>query len=52
MDYEGQKLAENLYFYLNIIAGIIGWIIGYFQEDFSYAGYAVGIAQLICLVVT
>lgn len=30
---------------------IIGWIVGYIHDDFSYAGYGVGIAQLICLVV-
>merc|ERR1712086_1219940 len=51
MDFKGQQLAENIYYWLNIVFGIIGWIIGYIHEDFGFVFMAVGVAQAICLVV-
>ncbi|KYQ89021.1 signal peptidase complex subunit 1 [Tieghemostelium lacteum] len=53
MDFQGQKLAERIYQYLIIICGIIGWIIGFIKQDFTYTFYFVaggtGLACLLCL---
>lgn len=35
MDYEGQKLAELIFYIIILTFGCIGWVIGYFQEDFT-----------------
>lgn len=35
MDFEGQKLAEIIFHILIISFGAIGWVIGYFQQDFT-----------------
>ena len=35
MDYEGQKLAELIFYILILTFGCIGWVIGYVQEDFT-----------------
>ena len=35
MDYEGQKLAELIFYWVILTFGSVGWIIGYFQEDFT-----------------
>ena len=34
MDYEGQRLAELLFYYIILGCGFVGWIIGYFKQDF------------------
>ena len=35
MDYEGQRLAELLFYYIILGCGGFGWVIGYFQQDFT-----------------
>ena len=35
MDFEGQKLAELIFHILIIAFGAVGWVIGYFQQDFT-----------------
>ena len=35
MDYEGQKLAELIFYWIILAFGSVGWIIGYFQQDFT-----------------
>lgn len=53
MDYEGQKLSEILFYYIIILFGVIGWIYGYFLQDFTYVFYSwgvgVGISILLCV---
>lgn len=39
MDYKGQQLSELLFYYITIIFGSIGWIVGYWYQDFSYVFY-------------
>ncbi len=39
MDYKGQQLSELLFYYITIIFGSIGWIVGYWNQDFSYVFY-------------
>jgi len=51
MDYQGQKLSELIFYWVIIIFGAVGWVIGYFHQDFSYVFYpwlcGVGIATLV-----
>lgn len=35
MDYEGQKLAELIFYWIILASGGIGWVIGYIQQDFT-----------------
>lgn len=35
MDFEGQKLSELLFYIITILFGSVGWVIGYFQQDFT-----------------
>lgn len=35
MDYEGQKLAELLFYYIILSCGGVGWILGYIRQDFT-----------------
>ncbi len=34
MDYEGQRLAELIFYWIILSFGAIGWVIGYFKQDF------------------
>jgi signal peptidase complex subunit 1 len=52
MDYEGQKLCENLFYWIIIIFGAIGWVYGYFEQDFVYVFYAWSVGMVISLVVS
>jgi hypothetical protein len=35
MDYEGQKLVELIFYWIILAFGIVGWVVGYFQQDFT-----------------
>mmetsp|Transcript_28118 Transcript_28118/g.40258 ORF Transcript_28118/g.40258 Transcript_28118/m.40258 type:complete len:83 (+) Transcript_28118:61-309(+) len=39
MDYKGQQLSEFFFYYITIIFGGLGWIVGYIHQDFSYVFY-------------
>jgi signal peptidase complex subunit 1 len=53
MDYQGQKISELIFYWVIIIFGAIGWVIGYFHQDFSYVFYpwlsGVAIATVLCV---
>lgn len=53
MDYKGQQLSELLFYYITIVFGSIGWIIGYWYQDFSYVFYpwlvGVVLSTLLCV---
>ncbi|VEU34690.1 unnamed protein product [Pseudo-nitzschia multistriata] len=34
MDYEGQRLSELIFYWLIIGFGGVGWVIGYFRQEF------------------
>lgn len=51
MDYEGQKLSELLFHWIILSFGAVGWIVGYFYQDFSYVFYAWSVGTLISIVV-
>ena len=50
MDYQGQKLSENLFYYIIILFGSIGWIYGYFLQDFTYVFYSWSVGVVISVV--
>mmetsp|Transcript_22066 Transcript_22066/g.29093 ORF Transcript_22066/g.29093 Transcript_22066/m.29093 type:complete len:83 (-) Transcript_22066:421-669(-) len=51
MDYEGQKLSELLFYWIILAFGGVGWIIGYFQQDFTptFYSWSVGVV-LSCII--
>mmetsp|Transcript_38762 Transcript_38762/g.51077 ORF Transcript_38762/g.51077 Transcript_38762/m.51077 type:complete len:102 (+) Transcript_38762:128-433(+) len=53
VDYKGQELAEQIYYYLVIIVGAIAWVVGYVKESFLLTVYGwaggVALAVLICV---
>jgi hypothetical protein len=34
MDLQGQRLSELIFYWIIISFGAVGWVIGYFQQDF------------------
>ena len=46
MDYEGQRLAELIFYWIILSFGGVGWVIGYFQQDFMivFQLWLVGVA--------
>jgi hypothetical protein len=52
MDYEGQKLCENLFFYIIILFGSVGWVYGYIHQDFVYVFYAWSVGMVISVIVS
>ena len=34
MDYEGQRLSEIIFHVIIILFGSVGWVIGFYREDF------------------
>jgi signal peptidase complex subunit 1 len=35
MDYEGQRLSELIFYWIILSLGGVGWVIGYFRQDFN-----------------
>jgi hypothetical protein len=52
MDYEGQKLAELLFYWIIIAFGGIGWVVGYFQQDFFVVVQAWFVGVVISVIVS
>nr|CAH0098979.1 unnamed protein product [Daphnia galeata] len=52
MDYEGQHLAEKLSHIIVVVFGVIGWIIGYINQQFSQTILVLGVGVLIAAIVT
>jgi hypothetical protein len=52
MDYEGQKLAELLFYWIIISFGGVGWIFGYFQQDFFVVVQAWFVGVVISVIVS
>jgi signal peptidase complex subunit 1 len=51
MDYEGQKLCENLFYWMIIIFGAVGWVYGYIEQDFVYVFYAWGVGMILSIII-
>ena len=52
MDYEGQKLAELLFYWIIISFGGVGWIFGYIQQDFFVVVQAWFVGVVISVIVS
>ena len=46
MDYEGQRLAELIFYWIILSFGAVGWVIGYVKQDFMivFQCWLVGVA--------
>mmetsp|Transcript_1100 Transcript_1100/g.2460 ORF Transcript_1100/g.2460 Transcript_1100/m.2460 type:complete len:90 (-) Transcript_1100:1164-1433(-) len=53
MDYEGQRLSELLFYWLIIGFGGVGWVIGYFRQEFFivFKFWLVGVVLSVVLCV-
>lgn len=51
MDFEGQKLAELIFHILIITFGAVGWVIGYFQQDFTVVFQAWLVGLVLSVIV-
>mmetsp|Transcript_24303 Transcript_24303/g.67375 ORF Transcript_24303/g.67375 Transcript_24303/m.67375 type:complete len:81 (-) Transcript_24303:304-546(-) len=53
MDYEGQKLAEMLFYIIICLFGGVGWVLGYLQQDFTivFQAWLVGVVISVILCV-
>lgn len=52
MDYEGQKLAEILFYIIICLFGGVGWVIGYFQQDFTIVFQAWLVGVVLSVIVS
>lgn len=52
MDYEGQKLAEILFYWIILSFGAVGWVIGYIQQDFVVVFYAWLVGVTLSVIVS
>lgn len=53
MDYEGQRLSELFFYWIILAFGGVGWIIGYFRQDFTivFQCWLVGVVISVVLCV-
>jgi len=52
MDYKGQRLAELIFYWIILSFGIVGWVIGYVQQDFTVVFQAWLVGVLISVLVS
>ena len=52
MDYEGQKLAELIFYWIILTFGSIGWVIGYFRQDFTVVFQAWLVGVVLSIIVS
>jgi Microsomal signal peptidase 12 kDa subunit (SPC12) len=51
MDYKGQELAELIFYIIICSFGAVGWVIGYFHQDFTIVFQAWLVGVVISVVV-
>ena len=51
MDYEGQKLAELLFYYIILSCGGVGWILGYIRQDFTIVFQIWSVGVIVSVIV-
>mmetsp|Transcript_10656 Transcript_10656/g.19294 ORF Transcript_10656/g.19294 Transcript_10656/m.19294 type:complete len:84 (+) Transcript_10656:1-252(+) len=53
MDFKGMALSETLFYYIIIISGAVGWIIGFLHQNFLETFYVwslgLGISIVLCV---
>ena len=52
MDYEGQRLAELLFYWIILSFGVVGWVIGFFKQDFTVVFHCWLVGVVISVVVS
>lgn len=52
VDFEGQKLAEQIFYFLIISFGGVGWVIGYIQQDFTVVFQAWLVGVVLSVIVS
>lgn len=52
MDYEGQRLSELIFYWIILSFGSVGWIIGYFQQDFTIVFQAWLVGVVLSVIVS
>jgi len=52
VDFEGQKLAETIFYVLILSFGGVGWVLGYMRQDFTVVFQAWLVGVLLSVVVS
>jgi signal peptidase complex subunit 1 len=52
MDYEGQKLAELIFYWIILSFGGIGWVIGFMRQDFTVVFQAWLVGVVLSVIVS
>ncbi|KAF2351073.1 Microsomal signal peptidase 12kDa subunit [Trinorchestia longiramus] len=52
MDYEGQRLAERIFQVIIVLFGSVGWLYGYYVQDFKMTVMALGAGFALAFLVT
>ncbi|KAG2383214.1 hypothetical protein C9374_004551 [Naegleria lovaniensis] len=52
IDYRGQALAESIYRYTLFTSAIVGLLVGFYFQKFSFGFYIFAIGTLLVLVLT
>ncbi|KAG7171726.1 signal peptidase complex subunit 1-like [Homarus americanus] len=52
MDFEGQKLAERLFQIIVVTFGAVGWLYGYYVQDFFMTVLTLGAGFVLACLVT
>ncbi|KAK3881673.1 hypothetical protein Pcinc_013893 [Petrolisthes cinctipes] len=52
MDFEGQKLAERLFQIIVVAFGAVGWLYGYYVQDFFMTVLTLGAGFVLASLVT
>ncbi|KAF0979552.1 hypothetical protein FDP41_001416 [Naegleria fowleri] len=52
IDYRGQALAETIYRYTLFTSAIVGFIVGFYFQKFSFGFYIFAIGTLLALILT
>lgn len=54
VDFEGQKLAEQIFYVIIIAFGGVGWVVGYLQQDFTvvFQAWLVGVVLSVLVRAT
>jgi signal peptidase complex subunit 1 len=50
MDFHGQNLSEDMFFWIITIMGALAWLYGYYYQDFVYTFYGWLASVLISIV--
>jgi signal peptidase complex subunit 1 len=51
VDFEGQKLAEQIFYVVIIAFGGVGWVVGFLQQDFTIVFQAWLVGVILSVIV-